>query len=560
MGNGADAFLALLADEGIDHLFGNPGTTELAIMAALPRHPELRYVLGLQESVALAMAEGYARASGRLAACNLHVAPGLGHATGALYNARWWGAPLLVTAGQHEQGHALTEPMLYAPLLPMAAPHVKWAVEVGRARDLPRVIRRAAKVALTPPAGPVFVSLPGDVMHEEAPADLGRRTRVEAAARPGDEALQRLAGRLLDARAPLIVAGHEVATAGALDEAARLAELLGAPAWQQTVPWGAHFPSEHPCFMGTLGREQARVREALAAHDVLLALGADVLTTSLPSPAEPMPESLAVLQIGQRDWELGKNYPAEQALRADVAATLRALLPLLEARLSPARRRESARRIAALRERNWSARREDLRARAAGRAGSRPIDPEWLMLRAVEALPRDAAVVDEGITASRSLPALLPFRDASSYFGLASGGLGFGLPGAVGVALALAPRPVLCVLGDGSAMYGIQGLWSAAHLELPVTFLVADNGGYRVLRERIASIEGSNAFTGMEITAPRIDFAGLARALGLEATTVDDPAGVDAALRAALASRRPHVVHARVEEADPGRGPRPARD
>ena len=169
---GRSAFLSLLRDEGVDRLFGNPGTTELPIMHALGDEPDMGYVLGLQEGIVVAMADGYARASGRLAACNVHVAPGLGNAMGSLYNAKFWGSPVLVTAGQQEIGHGLTEPLLYDPLVPIAEPLVKWAVEVQRLEDLPRIVRRAAKVALTPPTGPVFLSLPGDILNRAAALEL----------------------------------------------------------------------------------------------------------------------------------------------------------------------------------------------------------------------------------------------------------------------------------------------------------------------------------------------------------------------------------------------------
>lgn len=545
---GADLFLDLLVDEGVTHLFGNPGTTELAIMAALPRQPGLRYVLGLQESVVLAMADGYARATGTLAACNVHVAPGLGNAVGALYNAKWYGSPVLVTAGQHEQGHGLTEPLLYDPLVPIARPMAKWATEVPRVADLPRVLRRAAKVALTPPTGPVFVSLPGDVMAAAADGvERGSVTRVDSTVRPTGDALDALAERLLAAENPVLMAGHELATGDAHAETALLAELLGAPVWQQTVPCAAHFPNEHPCFMGALSREQAKVRETLVAHDLLLCVGADLLRMSLPSPVDPLPSGLSVIHIGQRDWEMGKNWPAAMALRADVRETLRALLPRVEARVDERRVAAARERIAVLRERNWSARREAARTAALARSGARPVDPAFLMLRAVEALPRDAVVVEEGLTTSRFLPALLPLRDPHAFYGLASGGLGFGVAGAVGVALGVAPRPVLCVLGDGSAMYGIQALWTAAHLGLPITYLVADNGGYRILRDRLASLEGCNTFTGMELTEPRIDFAALARSMGVAAARVEDPDDVAPALAAALGSGRPQLVHVLIE-------------
>ena len=197
---GRAAFVSLLASEGVDVMFGNPGTTELAIMEALAHQSQIDYVLGLQESIVVAMADGYARASNRLAACNVHVAPGLGNAMGSLYSAKFYGSPVIVTAGQQEQGHGLKEPMLYDPLVPIAQPLVKWAIEVTRVQDLPRIVRRAAKVATTPPTGPVFISLPGDILDAEATLDLGKSTRVDAATRPSDAALERLADLLLVAR------------------------------------------------------------------------------------------------------------------------------------------------------------------------------------------------------------------------------------------------------------------------------------------------------------------------------------------------------------------------
>ncbi|MCX7962690.1 MAG: thiamine pyrophosphate-binding protein, partial [Burkholderiales bacterium] len=326
---GREAFVRILADEGVTHLFGNPGTTELAIMQALGAHPEIRFVLGLQESVVLAMADGYARASGRLAAANVHVAPGLGNAMGALYNARFSGSPLVLTAGQQEQGHGLREPLLYAPLVEVARPFVKWAVEVTRAQDLPLVLRRAAKVATTPPTGPVFVSLPADVLDDTVETDLGRPTRVDARARPSDDAIERLALRLLSARAPAILAGRELAERDAWAEAAELAELAGAAVFGETVPYCAPFPSEHPAYIGMLPRSQPAVREALAPFDLLVCLGADLLRMSVHSPMDPLPEGLAVVHVSERDWEIGKNHPAEIAIRADVRETLAALLPHL---------------------------------------------------------------------------------------------------------------------------------------------------------------------------------------------------------------------------------------
>ena len=355
--NGRTAFLRLLATEGVEYLFGNPGTTELAIMEALGRQSEINYVLGLQESVVVAMADGYARASGRIGACNVHVAPGLGNAMGALYSAKFAGSPIVITAGQQEQGHGLTEPLLYAPLVPIAQPMVKWAIEVTRVEDLPRIVRRAAKVATAPPAGPVFISLPGDVLDGEADLDLGFPTRVDTRTRPADDVVETLAQRLLEARNPVLVAGHELQVYDALGLAGELAELLGAPVYQQTMPHSAQFLSEHPCFMGGLSRNQPDVRKVLEPYDTALFLGGDVLRMSVYSPVDPLPRGIAVLQIAERDWELGKNYPAEMALNTNVRETLKVLVPAVRRLRSTARAGEAARRMSELAATNWSAQR-----------------------------------------------------------------------------------------------------------------------------------------------------------------------------------------------------------
>jgi len=545
---GRHAFLRLLVDEGVTHLFGNPGTTELPIMEVVPDYPELKFVLGLHEAVVLGMADGYARASNRLTAANVHVAPGLGNAMGALYSAKFSGSPVIVTAGQQEQGHGLLEPLLYAPLVPVATPFVKWAVEVTRAEDLPLVLRRAAKVALTPPTGPVFLSLPGDVLEQTAEIDLGRSTRVDAATRPSDATLARLAERLLGAKNPVILAGQELAARDAFAEAAELAELLGAGVFQQTIPYCAQFPTGHPTYLGALTRSQKAVRAALEPFDLMLCLGADLLRMSVYSPVDPLPASLPVIHVSERDWELGKNHATELAIHADVKETLAALLPLVRSRRSAASAAGAKQRIAALASRNWTAQRDRARIAALEAAEAKPIDPGYLMLRIAESLPENAVVLDEALTSSTSLPAFLPLRDRQSFYGLASGGLGFAVPGAIGVSLALPGRPVTAVVGDGSAMYGIQALWTAAHLRLPITYVITHNRGYRILKERLVSMRKSDRFVGMDIRDPVIDFCALAQSMGVAARRITDPQDFAPALRDAAASGAPRLLEVMVAD------------
>ena len=539
---GRDAFLSLLADEGVDHLFGNPGTTELAIMEALGKRKDIRFVLGLQESIVVAMADGFARASNRLTACNVHVAPGLGNAMGSLFNAKFCGSPIILTAGQQEQGHGLMEPLLYGPLVAMAQPLVKWAVEVTRVEDLPRIIRRAAKVATAPPSGPVFIALPGDILDGETELDLGSSTRVEPGVRPTDELIARLADRLLAARRPVIIVGGEVSRYDAWPECTALAELLGAPVYQQTVPDAAHYPSAHRTFMGTLSRSQPKVREMLAQHDLLVSLGGDSLRMSVYNPVDALPQGMPVVQVSEVDWDIGKNFAAELALNTNVKATLTALLSRLRELIDPARTAAARRSLDDLEKINWSARRDRLQVEYERASGNEPIDPRFLMSRIAAALPANAVVIEEAVSATSALLDMLPYRDPHSFMGLASGGIGFAMSGAIGASLALPGRPVVAVVGDGSAMYSIQALWTAAHLNLPITYVILNNSSYRILKERMVAMRGARAFGGMDFREPAIDFKAMAAALGVSARTVRDPGEIDAALQEAIAAGSPRLV------------------
>ncbi len=336
----------------------------------------------------------------------------------------------------------------------------------------------------------------------------------------------------------MIVAGQELAAHDAFAEAAELAELAGAAVYGSSVAYGAQFPTAHPAYMGSLTRNQKQVRATLEPYDLLVCLGADLLRMSVYSPVEPLPEDLPVVHVSERGWELGKNYRTDVAIQANVKETLKALLPLVRARRAP----QAAARLAALKDRNWTAQRAKAAVAAMGEAETTPIDPRFLMLRISEHLPKDAVVVEEALISSLSLPGFLPVREPRAWYGLASGGLGFAMPGAIGASLALPGRPVVAVVGDGSAMYGIQALWTAAHLKLPVTYVIANNRSYRILKERLVSMRGSDKFVGMDIKDPAIDYVGLARAMGVPGRRVTDPNDVAPALREAAEKGGPSLI------------------
>lgn len=539
---GSSAFLTLLEDEGIDILFGNPGTTELPIMNALKDHPNIRYIMGLQESIVIAMADGYARSSGKLAACNVHVAPGLGNGMGAIYNANWFGSPIIITAGQQEQGHGLMEPLLYGPLVEMAKPLVKWAIEVTRLEDLPRILRRAAKIALTPPTGPVFISLPGDILNTTASINLGHPTRVITATQPVDAMIDKLVSCILNASRPVILCGHEIATSDSLTEAAEFAETIGAPVYQQTTPYGAHFLSEHNCFMGALTRDQKQVREILTNHDLLICIGTDVLRMSVYSKVDPLPDGMEIIQLGLRDWEMGKNYPTRIAVRSDLKVTLPILSNALQTSMTFQQKKTRDRRIEDISKKNWEFKRTTLTTKLQHMAHATPIAPNVLMHHIADAVPDDVIVVDEALVSSRALLSLLPFKRANDYFGLASGGIGFAAAGVIGIHLANPERPIIAIIGDGSAMYSIQALWTVANMRLPITYIIANNHSYRILKERLIDFHNNSCFIGMDMNDPPIDFAMLATSMGIKSRKIDRVSDVIPAIKKSIGSNHPNLL------------------
>jgi benzoylformate decarboxylase len=548
--SGRQAFLEILKQEGVGCIFGNPGTTELPLMDALAERKDIHYFLALHEGVAISMAEGYARASGRLAAVNVHISPGLGNSMGMLYNAYKAGSPLLVTAGQHDQRFAITEPILWSDLPVVARPYVKWAYEIRRLEDLPRAVHRAAKVAMAPPTGPVFLSLPMDVLNAEGEVDLGAPTRIDPRTCPPLEAVEAAAGMLSRAKHPVIIAGSAVASSNAHEELARVAELIGAPVFQETVSGSCDFPSSHPLSMGPLLRNQRTTRSVLQDADVILAVGADLLTMSLPSDLDPMPPGVEIIHLHVNPWEIGKNYPAPIAIACDPKETLPEVEGALEKELSPAQREQARLRQARVREAKEKAL-SQLREKAALERDRVPVTSLALLEAVCETLPANAVLVDETISSGGGLRMLFRGEDPKSYFGIRGGGIGWGLPAALGVKVALGDRPVVALIGDGSALYAIQGLWTAAHYGLTVVFVICNNGGYRILKQRTHALQGisakTNRYIGMDLEGPSVDFVGLAGSLGVPGERVGKTQEVRKALAGALARRGPYLIDALID-------------
>jgi benzoylformate decarboxylase len=518
--SGKRAFLDLLRQEGVEIVFGNPGTTELPLMDAFAVEHDIRYILGLQEAALMAMADGYAQASGKLAVLNLHVAPGLGNAMGMLYDAQKAGSPILLTTGQQDMDYMVSEPILWADLPTLARPFVKWATEVHRVSDLPRVVHRAAKTALAPPTGPVFLSLPGDILKDEGEIDMLAPTRVAPRVRGDAAAIAAAAEMLAQAKHPVIIAGDSVAQSHAHAELVELAELLGAPVYAEFVPSRATFPSSHPLSRGQILRSQAGVRQALESHDVLFSVGGDMFTWSLPSNVEPLPPGLRLIHLDTDPWEIGKNYPAEAAILGDPKATLPELTAATRERMSSGARGAARERLTTA-SNAIRAEREALKAKARSLAGQVPVQPLALLEAIGETLPPNAVVIEEALSSAPGIRSLIRSDDPQSYFGLRGGGIGWGLPAAIGAKIALPDRPVVGIIGDGSALYTIQALWTAAHYRIPVVIVILNNTSYRILKQRLHAFRGHaeqvDTYVGMELTNPAVDFIGLARSLGVNA-------------------------------------------
>jgi benzoylformate decarboxylase len=542
---GKHAVMQQLLAEGTKYVFGNPGSTELAFMDGLQDYPELEYILGLHETVPLAMADGYARATHKPAVVNVHIAPGLANAMSMIYNARKNGSPLVVTAGQQDTRYTATEPLLYADLVRFAEPWVKWAGEVHRADDIPMLMRRAFKVAAEPPQGPVVLSFPQDILDGDVNEPITPTTHTVWSSRPDADAAARVARYLAEAANPLILCGDGMAASpGSHADVAALAELAGCPVSQSASrQW--NFPTNHPLYIGPLGF-LGGAKDSLAGHDVIVAFGTgNPFMPLFYEGGTPVPEDAVFIQIDTDAWELAKNYPVAMSILADPGRSARDLIEALDRVLTPAQRTNCRQRADAIARSNV-----EMRARVKDQLASEwdkaPISPMRLMAEVRDAVPNDAAFVGSGGTSGRvPFAQLIEMTRPDSFFdGNAS--LGFPLPGTLGVKLALPDRPVIGLLREGDSMYSIQGLWTAAKYNIPVTYVVFNNASYRILKQGmvryLGASERKSGFLGMNFGDPAIDLAKQAAVWGIPSWRIDHPADIAPALRKALDHDGPSLV------------------
>jgi benzoylformate decarboxylase len=532
----ARRLIELAQSEGVDRVFGNPGTTELPLMDELAKVPEVPYYLGLHEGTAVSMADGFARATGRPSFVNLHIAAGLAHGLANMLNARRARTPMVVTVGQQDRRHLIHDPMLGGDLLGLAQGAFKDAVDVNHVTDLPTLVRRAFLLSQTAPTGPVMVSIPVDVLEEELDGPLPKRTEVRGLGVA--EGVEEVAEALLGAGAPAIVAGDGIGRAGAVEDLVGLAESLGANVFHEPMYDCVDFPATHPLSAGMLPPVDDLIRERLAQHDVVFLVGSHAFSAHYYTEAAPIPERTHVVQLDEDRTELGRNYPAQLALHGGIAPTIRALTRMTTGRCPEAEARLDAAK----------------RARAE-QAESPPPPPSGERMNATAAaealvagLPDDTVLLEEAITTGLEVRRLYAASRPGSYHHSIGGALGWALGAGIGVKMARPDDPVVSVVGDGTAMYTIQGLWSAARYEVPLVLVVMNNREYAACKRGIDRVVagGGDSYVGMDLTDPEIDFIGLARSLGAEARPAGTPDELETAVSEALASGAATLIDAAV--------------
>ena len=543
---GARAFLEMLRAEGVEVIFGNPGTSESAIMALLPEYPDLRYLLATQEGVAMGMADGYAVSGKRPAVVSLHIETGLANGISLLHHAMDGGAPLVLTAGNKDI-RKLAEGR--SDLVEMVRQFTKWSAEVTHPEQVPGVMRRAFQEAKSPPTGPVFVGFAANALDGEAQVTIAPSMARVAAPTPSASAVEEAAVMLAGSACPVMLVGDRLAQAEGMDAAVRVAEKLGARVYATSIA-RANFPSGHGQFLGRINPTLPAGRQLLADADVILAVGANVFSGFFYVSGPSLSPGTRLIHLDSSLRDIGRVEPTDLALFGDPRAGLEMLEDALAGQMDSAANDGAAERrrvipdMKALAQAGWE---RNLRQSW----DARPMSPERMMHELGAALPSNAIVVDDSLSSKDALHGAVKFNEADSIYGERIGAIGWGMGAGLGVKLANPARPVLAVTGDGSAMMTVQALWTAANYGIPTVYLVCNNRSYRILklnmnvhqREILGRKveEGFEGYVGMDFPLP-LNLAGIAEAIGVYGRTISDPNEIGPQIRKAFDSGKPAVL------------------
>lgn len=511
------ATIELMRRTGMTTVFGNPGSTELAMFRDWP--DDFRYVLALQESVVVSMADGYAQATGRPALVNLHSAAGTGHALGAIFTAHKNNTPLVITAGQQARSLLLKDPYLGAQSpAEFPKPYVKWALEPARAEDVPMALARAYDIAQASPKGPVFVSIPVDDWDMECARTSWREVQASPVPDPGT--IKQFADRISAAKQVVIVAGPEIDRSGAWNDLVRLAEKIDAAVWTSPMASRGCFPESHPNFAGFLPANAKAISSRLSGADLIFVAGAPAFTLHTQTGGESWPDA-DILQL-TADPGVASYTQSGECVVGDVKAGIKGLVKRL-----PQKSSNSAKG----------------RGSAPTLKPDDPLQDAYVLQRLSNLRPKTSLIVEEAPSSRPDIQRFLPVDRPESFFATASGGLGFALPAAVGVSLACPEKRVIALVGDGSSMYSIQALWTAAKFKCPLSIIILDNQGYYALK-RLASEFGLDAI-GSDVEG--LDFKALSKGFGVPARSVSTPEELETGLKWVFSGKRPALLHVRIK-------------
>jgi benzoylformate decarboxylase len=539
----------VLRAEGVRCIFGNPGSTETPFLDALMRYPDLEYVLGLHESAVVAMADGYARATGQPSVVSIHAAPGTANALGSLYNAMRDHTPMVVMAGQQSKRLLAQDPPLAGDTVEMSRRVVKWSWEISNALELPTVLRRAFSLARRPPAGPVFLSLPKDVLDEEITfSQQDCQPTADRLTIPHPDEVKKSLRLLIAAKNPVIIAGPGLSLRDAWKPLAEVAEHLGAPIYASPVG----FPANHPQVRAVIGWDLQSLHKNVMDVDLFFIAGYRMLVND---PLQPLIESgVSVVHYDDDPGEIDKNFPAAAAVVGELAQSLSSLSESLKEHLKGrenefARRKEKTLSVAA-------AVRNQAESTLRASWEKIPIAPARVVAALAEALPENTIIIDEAVRASGYVKQYYPPAGPGRYYYYDGGALGWGIGMAVGMQMALPDQRVVAVVGDGAALFGIHALWTAARRQLPIIVVVLDNRSYAAVVAALVDYKGEafkkGIYPGCDMEG--IDFLALASGFGVQGRSVLTPAELEPALRWASATKSPAMVHVRTDPSDLGPG------
>jgi benzoylformate decarboxylase len=544
---GRKAILAQFIADGMNVMFGNPGTVEQGFLDALRDYPEFRYILTLQESVAVLAADAYARASRRPTLVQLHSTPGIGNAIGALYQAKRGHSPLVVIGGDAGIRYAAMDAQMAGDLVAMCEPVCKWSAVVQDPNSLLRMLRRAIKIAGTAPMGPVYLCLPQDILDQETTEEVRPTSFPSTRVAPAHDLIAQAADALAAANVPTIFVGDGVAYSGAQSELAAVAELLGAEVYG--VDSGElNIAYDHPLYRGQTGHMfGATSRPTLARGDGVLVVGTYIVPEVFPELGEVFSPTARVVHFDLNAYEIAKNHRVDIGVVSDPKLSLAALAAALTARLTPAQKEAAAKRASALQTAKHAA---DVQTKAADAVtfGRSPLTSAFFMSELAKQMPADAIVFDEALTNSPALTRYLPPQKPGTFFQTRGGSLGVGFPGAIGLQVLNPGRTVVGFSGDGGAMYTIQALWSAARHNLPAKFVVCNNASYKLLQLNIqqwwqeAGVAPHEFPACFDLSHPALGFAELARGLGVAGRRVSQAAEVEPVIREMLAHPGPFLL------------------